>query len=108
MQRENHHKCYLKWQEIFQIKRLYQEISDEIRFMHTHLQVETDRKVQENDENLNKVLNIFTWLIGVPVIVLTILDVGTSAGWMNTTIVATTSLLVGGIIFWTIKRRTNR
>ncbi|MCW5968931.1 MAG: hypothetical protein KIT57_10485 [Blastocatellales bacterium] len=37
MQREHHHRCYRKWQEVFQIERLYGEVSDEVHVMHNYL-----------------------------------------------------------------------
>jgi hypothetical protein len=37
MQREHHHRCYRKWQEILGVERLYREVNDEAQEMHNYL-----------------------------------------------------------------------
>jgi hypothetical protein len=109
MQSENHHRVYIKWQKIFQIERLYQDISNEIHFMSDYLQSEQDRRNQENEENLNKILNAIAFFVGVPAIVLTIVEVGFSdAGWFITLVSSLGSFLFGGFLYWLIKWRSLR
>ena len=43
MQRQHHHRCYLKWQETLQVPQLFDEVSREVREMHEYLLVEKDR-----------------------------------------------------------------
>ena len=47
MQREHHHRCYLKWQETFQIPRLYEEVRDEVREMHEYLLMKQAKHLRE-------------------------------------------------------------
>ena len=109
MQSENHHRVYAKWQEIFQVERLYQEISDEIHYMSDFLQSERDRLRQEYEENLSRTLNAIALFIGVPTITLTIVQAGFSeAGWPVTVYTSAGSVLLGGILYWIIKRRAGR
>lgn len=58
MQSEHHHRCYRKWQEIFQIKELYQEVRDEVGEMHDFLRMkraeETLRLAEEQKERDKK------------------------------------------------------
>jgi hypothetical protein len=45
MQREHHHRCYRKWQEVFQIKDLYDEVRDEVREMHDFLRMKRAEEI---------------------------------------------------------------
>jgi hypothetical protein len=47
MQREHHHRSYRKWQEVFQIKDLYEEIRDEVREMYDYLQMRRNERIKE-------------------------------------------------------------
>jgi hypothetical protein len=47
MQREHHHRCYRRWQETFQIDRLYQEVNDEVREMHDYLLMKRTEHLEE-------------------------------------------------------------
>lgn len=51
MQREHHHRSYQKWQDTFQIPRLYQEVRDEIREMHEYLLMKQTKYLREIGEN---------------------------------------------------------
>lgn len=81
MQREHHHRCYRKWQDIFQVEQLYQEVSDEVRYMHSYLQTQQEQRAQRLEERRRKRmqrlelrLNLIAWLVGVPALALTFLD----------------------------------
>lgn len=58
MQRDNHHRVYRKWQEVFQVERLYDEVRDEVREMHEYLlkalQEEQRRLADENFRQLER------------------------------------------------------
>jgi hypothetical protein len=78
MQRENHHRCYLKWQEVFQVRRLYQDASNSILYMHQYLEAKRDEKLQKleeeqrkQNENLDQKLNLIAWIFVVPALLLT-------------------------------------
>lgn len=46
MQREQHHRCYQKWHEVFGLERLYQEVSDEVREMHEYSLMRQTRRLE--------------------------------------------------------------
>lgn len=46
MQREQHHRCYQKWHEVFDLERLYQEVSDEVREMHEYSLMRQTRRLE--------------------------------------------------------------
>lgn len=46
MQREHHHRAYLKWQESFQVERFYSEVRDKIREMHEYLQTRRAERIE--------------------------------------------------------------
>ncbi len=66
MQRENHHRCYLRWQEIFQTDRLYQEVGAEVREMHDYLQDRLERRRERRLEGMTLLLAA----LGIPMVVL--------------------------------------
>lgn len=68
MQREHHHRCYMKWQEIFQTERLYREISDEIREIHEYTTIHQYRRLERRISRLG----VF---IGVPSLILMYLGI---------------------------------
>jgi hypothetical protein len=47
MQRERLHRCYSKWQETFQVDRLYQEVHDEVQEMHDYLLLRRTERLQQ-------------------------------------------------------------
>lgn len=47
MQREHYHRCYRKWQEVFQLERLYGELNDEVREMHEYSLMQLLRRQDE-------------------------------------------------------------
>ena len=50
MQRRHHHRCYLKWQETFQVDQLFQEVNDEVRDMHGYLLMEKTERIERLSE----------------------------------------------------------
>jgi hypothetical protein len=68
MQREHHHRVYRRWQETFQLDRLYQEVSDEVREMHEFLQM-------RQSERLERRLNFLTFVIGIPALLFSFLSI---------------------------------
>ena len=115
MQREHHHRCYLKWQEAFQIKRLYQEVSDEVRYMHTYLQNKHEQRLQElekerreRQKNLERRLSMIAWIIGLPALALTYLNAGAAADYFEATLTLVTGILLGLMIFGLSYYFTNR
>ena len=88
VQKENHHNCYHKWQEVFQVDHLYQEVSDEIRFMHDYLQTNQEKRRAIFERGLS----FIAWVIGIPALGLTF--IGALSSVDITTAIFT---LVGGL-----------
>jgi hypothetical protein len=68
MQREHHHRVYRRWQEVFQLERLYQEVSNEVREMHEFLQMRQSQKLEER-------LNFLTFVFGIPALLFGFLSI---------------------------------
>jgi hypothetical protein len=54
MQHEHHHRCYRQWQEVFQVRDLYEEVRDEVREMYQFLQ---ERRAEQISEATNSQKN---------------------------------------------------
>lgn len=87
MQRENHHRCYCKWQEIFQVEALYREVSDEVREMHETLQMKRAES-----------LNWFAWLLGPPALLLTLVEAAGVASPLIAMVLLLTGFAIGGLV----------
>jgi len=115
MQREHHHRCYRKWQEIFQVDRLYKDVNDEVRYMHNYLQTqhELERQKAETErlkqrEAFQRRINLIAWFVGLPILLLSFLNV---IGEKRVGIAAVTmvgSLAIGLIAYFTINYLTSR
>jgi hypothetical protein len=82
MQEEHHHRCYQRWQEAFQLTRLYEEVSTEVREMHAYLDLrhrtrseQLAREQEERSTTLDRRLNRISWLLGIPVSLLLVVNV---------------------------------
>ncbi|MGQ9657565.1 MAG: CorA family divalent cation transporter [Fimbriimonadales bacterium] len=62
MQQEQHHRYYCRWRETLQLETLYQEVSQEVREIHSHLQLRLDQKRVEQSERLNRVVAGLTYI----------------------------------------------
>lgn len=58
MQHEHHHRFYQKWQEVFQIHDLYEEVRDEVREMYQYLQSNRADQIKRATENQRKQLEL--------------------------------------------------
>ncbi len=87
MQRENHHRCYCKWQEIFQVEALYREVSDEVREMHETLQMKRAES-----------LNWFAWLLGPPALLLTLAEAAGVASPLIAMLLLLAGFAIGGLV----------
>jgi hypothetical protein len=77
MQRENHHRCYVQWQQTFQIDRLYREVRTEVREMHEYLQ---DRQERQRTRRVEVTTWVLTVLIGIPALILGFMGINVR-GW---------------------------
>lgn len=107
MQREHHHRVYRKWQEIFQIERLYQEVKDEVVEMHEHL-------LSQQTKRLERRINFLGAFIGIPSLVIGFLGInlyGITAKdeglplWVALLLIAL-SFTLGGLAWWLLSRRS--
>jgi phosphate starvation-inducible protein PhoH len=131
MQRERHHRCYKRWQEIFEIPRLYQEVRDELRDMHEYLvmsqaeqlqrleeqeqrQAEARAKAEELKERaaqqraarLESRLSLIAWVLGGPVAGLTFLQAAAAVSWQMAALMAFVMLVAGAFLYRLLTRST--
>jgi hypothetical protein len=88
MQQEHHHRCYVGWQEAFQIARLYQEVGDEVREMHSHVELAQRQRIERltaereaQARRAEKRVGFAGWIIGVPVWIFVVIN---SVGGVST------------------------
>ena len=81
MQEEHHHRSYARWQAVFQLELLYRNVADEVREMYGDLELRqrdraesVAREQQRQAENLDRRINVVTWLLGVPVSLLLVIN----------------------------------
>ncbi|MCS7224025.1 MAG: hypothetical protein NZ959_05650 [Armatimonadetes bacterium] len=106
MQREHHHRVYEKWQQVFQLEQLYQEVNDEVREMHEYA-------LSESTKRLENRLNLLGALIGVPSLVIGFLGINiyniTIKGdglplWL-TVLLVSLGFAFGGFAWWLLSKR---
>ena len=123
MQREHHHRCYEKWQQIFQVERLYQEVSDEVREMYNVVQLKRAERLQklqeeeaERTKKLEERISMLGILIGVPAIILSFLGVNLQnfTNPEGISIVTALLIVIGGggivssIVLWLLRRQMKK
>ncbi|MDW8222027.1 MAG: hypothetical protein RMJ82_03650 [Gemmatales bacterium] len=99
MQRDQHHRVYARWQEVLQVRDLYQEVGDEVREMHDILQKRLAERVEAR-------LKLLTWVIAFPTLAISFLSInirgwtaeeGLSLQWALALLASAVSL---GILLW--------
>lgn len=82
MQQEHHHRYFDKWLKVFQIDRLYSEVKEEVYLMNNFIQTieyqharEIEEAQRKQTENLESKLNLVAWLIGIPALSMSYLQV---------------------------------
>jgi hypothetical protein len=107
MQREHHHRWYRKCQETFQVERLYNEVSDEVRDMHEYL-------LMRQNERLERRISMLGVLIGIPALTIGFLGINligftTSTDglrwWQALAFILGVSALVWPMMLWPMLRR---
>lgn len=105
MQRENHHLCYQKWHDKFQLERLYEEVQGEVQVMNNHLQGVRSKRL-EKQMNFLTILISFTTLL-TSFLGLRIVGFNYPEGmswWMPLIIVFFIALFIGFLLNWRLKR----
>ncbi len=121
MQRSLDHRCYGKWQEIFQLEQLYQKVSDQVRemqnyFLHQRserlttenqtLQLQSIRQVEITIRQVRERFTLFASLLGIPLLLFTFLGiniqgftVANGIAWWLAILIAFTGLGCGVLVF---------
>lgn len=113
MQGDHHHRCYLKWQETFQIDLLFREVTDEVRTMHDYLMTCADEQrailekeqsrqaaiAEQRSRRLEKLLNLFAWIIGVPAFATFVLSAARGVSKLATLYWVLGALLLGILLY---------
>jgi hypothetical protein len=56
MQREHHHRCFRAWREVFETERLYREVRDEVRELHSILLMRKTERIQQLAEEQRRLI----------------------------------------------------
>ena len=115
MQREHHHRCYRKWQEIFQVDQLLIDVNNEVRYMHNYLQTqhEIERQKAETErlkqrEAFQRRINLIAWFVGLPILLLSFLNVIGEKRLGIAVVTMVGSLAIGLVAYFTINYLTGR
>jgi hypothetical protein len=105
MQRETHHLCYQKWQEKFQLERLYNEVSMEVHEMHNHLQTVQSKHLENQMNGLTVLVSIATLIVSF--LGLRLIGFNWPGGislWTAVIILLLLAIPLGIILYWRLKR----
>jgi hypothetical protein len=80
VQRQHHHRCYRRWQEIFQIDQLYAEVHRAASDMHDYLEAKRDSRIQTGLRRVDVRMRQIAFLLAPPSLALSFLN---AAGWAN-------------------------
>jgi hypothetical protein len=80
VQRQHHHRCYRRWQEIFQIDQLYAEVHRAAADMHDYLEAKRDSRIQTGVRKVDVRMRQIAFLLAPPSLALSFLN---AAGWAN-------------------------
>ena len=75
MQREHHHRYYRRWRETFQIDESYQDVSVEVREMHSFLMVRATEEEERSTKRLETTISMIAVLIGIPSLIFAFLGI---------------------------------
>jgi hypothetical protein len=110
MQGEHHHRCYKKWQIVFQVERLYNEVKAEVWSMNEYINMQHEQQLQKYEEEkrlrserLEKQIGFLAWLFGVPALSLTYLGAIGGGDWKEGLIYLGGGLIVG-VLFYFLAR----
>jgi len=96
MQREHHQRFYRKWQEVFQIRDLYEEVRDEVREMYQYLQSQRTEAEEKRARRFGIWISTVALLVVIPTIVFGFLGINIR----NFTSAADTGLTVRQALLW--------
>ena len=84
MQREHHHDCYRKWQEVLQTDRLYDEVNSSVGDMHNYLKTQNEQARSRGLDQLQAFIAVLTAVFGVPGLLFALLGINrpsVESGW---------------------------
>ncbi|HEX9962240.1 MAG TPA: hypothetical protein VGB00_15005, partial [Pyrinomonadaceae bacterium] len=128
MQREHHHRCYCRWQEIFQVEHFYQNVRHKIGEMHEHLQTrrteqiknltkKNNELIEAQERQINLLSVLLALLFGLPALIIGFLGInlnhitiqgGDGLEWWQATLIVGFPLLSGIILGAILFRRYAR
>jgi hypothetical protein len=107
MQSDHHHRYYRKWQEVFQISRLYEEVRNEVQDMYERATLrlrkqddDREKREEEREKRMDNILTALGFLFVIPSLLLSFLGVNIrhiTSGDEGLTL--TTALLIFGLGF---------
>jgi hypothetical protein len=102
MQKEHHHRCFQRWEEVFQIPRMYREVRDEIQDLYECLALQRQQRLQEFEEaqqqrsaRLERLITTLAAVIGVPALALTFLQAASATSYRIAVWTAVVTLVLG-------------
>jgi hypothetical protein len=108
MQREHHHRVYRRWQETFQVERLYREVSDEVEKMAEYLLLRRTERLQKTAKLLDDRLTFLGWLVTSAALGLTFVQAIGGAPWWIALLVGLLGWTIGAVAFWIVRRLSKR
>jgi hypothetical protein len=114
MQREQYHRCYRRWQEVFQVSALYDEVTDEVREMYEELSLllreeqrrqlaaraEADEEYERRARERESWISLIVFILGGSTIALTLVDVAENNSWPESIATLVLGALAGVVTLW--------
>jgi hypothetical protein len=106
MHSQHHHDIYIKWREILEIDRLYNEVKSEIQNIYNFLNIKTERINQAFNRRIELSIQGITFIFGFPALLLGFYEVANvSISLFHLAKQMIISSLIGLTIFIIIKRK---
>jgi hypothetical protein len=107
MQRDHHHRVYARWQETFDLDRLYREVRDEITEINASLRRQSSLRLEARARRFDQVAAVLV----VPAIVLAFLGInlrsittGRGLNALDAALILAIALALGAVIFAVLSR----
>jgi hypothetical protein len=104
MQREHHHRIYQRWQETFQVERLYREVGDEVETMANYLLVRRTERLEQTTKLLDDRLAFLGWIVTSATLGLAFVQAVDRAEWWIALLSVLLGWTIGTIVFLIVRR----
>lgn len=94
MQRDHHHRCYRKCQDVFQIVQMHQELSGEVARMYERISLERAERMQRK-------IDLLTFMIGLPALGFAFISApweSWNVSWLWRLLILVGLIAVGGVL----------